>query len=85
MLAEMKVHQRRDVMLLIDEILTTLDTASPAADKWKSARRFVQLIEGNKFAAMAGVPAGLAQRGAANDIGTITGFQPVMRIGLARG
>ena len=28
--AEMKVHQRRDVLLCIDEILTALDTTSPA-------------------------------------------------------
>lgn len=89
MLAEMKAHQRRDVMLLIDEILTTLDSTSPAADKWKSARRFVQLIEGKKFAAMPGVPAGPAHgesvRSAANDdIGAITGFQSVMRVGRAR-
>ena len=90
MLAEMKAHQRRDVMLLIDEILITIDSASPAADKWKSARRFVQLIEGKKYAPIAGVPAGATHgepvRVAANDndIGTITGFQPVMRMGLAR-
>ena len=56
MLAEMKVHQRRDMLLRIDEILTALDTTSPAAGQWKAARRTVQLIEGNKFAAMAGVP-----------------------------
>lgn len=58
MLAEMKAHQRRDVLLRIDEILTALDTASPAADQWKAARKSVQLVEGGRFAAMAGVPAG---------------------------
>ena len=56
MLAEIKSHQRREVLLRIDEILTALDAASPAVDQWKTARRSIQLIEGNKFAAMAGVP-----------------------------
>lgn len=58
MLAEMKFHQRRDVLLLIDEILTALDKTSPAVDQWKAARRTIQLGEGNKFAAMAGAPPG---------------------------
>lgn len=49
-LAEMKVHHRRDMQLSIDEILTTLDTASPAGMPWKAARRHIQLIEENKFA-----------------------------------
>jgi len=61
MLAEMKVYQRRDVLLCIDEILTALDTTSPAAGQWKAARRTIQLGEGNKFAAMAGVPTGAAR------------------------
>ena len=60
MLAEMKFHQRRDVLLCIDEILTTLDTASPAVSQWKAVRKSIQLIEGKKFAAMTGVPAGKA-------------------------
>lgn len=60
MLAEMKVHQRRDVLLRIDEILTALDTTSPAADQWKAARRSVQFVEGSRFAAMTGVPTGAA-------------------------
>lgn len=60
MLTEMERHQRRDVLLCIDEILTALDTASPTVDQRNAARRFVQLIEGNKFAAMAGVPIGAA-------------------------
>ena len=59
MLVEMKFHQRRDVLLCIDEILTSLDTASPAVDQWKAARRSIQLVEGNKFAAMAGIPVGV--------------------------
>ena len=60
MLAEMKFHQRRDVLLLIDEILTALDTASPAVDQWKAARRTIQLGERDKFVAPAGMPAGAA-------------------------
>lgn len=60
MLAEMKFHQRRDVLLRIDEILTALDTASPAVDQWKAARRSVQLVEGGKCAAMSGVASGSA-------------------------
>lgn len=60
MLAEMKVHQRRDVLLCIDEILTALDTTSPAVGQWKAARRTIQLGEGSKFAAMVGVPTGAA-------------------------
>lgn len=60
MLVEMKCHQRRNVLLCIDEILTALDTASPAVDQWKAARRSIQLVEGNKFAAMTGVPIGAA-------------------------
>lgn len=59
-LAEMKSHQRRDMLLRIDEILAALDTTSPAADQWKAARRSIQLVEGNKFAAMTGVPTGAA-------------------------
>ena len=55
-LAEIKEHQRRDMLLHIDEILTALDTASPAGTHWKAARRHIQLIEGKKFAAMADVP-----------------------------
>lgn len=62
MLAEMQFHQRRDVLLCIDEILTALDTASPAVGQWKAARKSIQLIEGNKFAAMAGATTGAAQR-----------------------
>ena len=65
MLAEMKAHQRRDVLLCIDEILTALDKTSPAMDQWKAARRSIQLIEGNKFAAMAGFPIGTAHGNAA--------------------
>lgn len=49
-LAEMKAHHRRDMLLRIDEILTTLDTTSPAGIQWKVARRHIQLIEGNKLA-----------------------------------
>lgn len=59
-LAEMKSHQRRDMLLRIDEILATLDMASPAADQWKAARRSIQLIEGDKPAAMRGEPTGAA-------------------------
>lgn len=43
MLAEIKNHQRRDVLLRIDEILTALDTASPALDQWKAARKSIVL------------------------------------------
>ena len=50
-LAEIKEHQHRDLLLRIDEILTALDTASPAGLPWKTARRHIQLIEGKKFAA----------------------------------
>ena len=60
MLAEMECHQRRDVLLCIDEILTALDEASPAVNQWKAARRSIQLVEGNRYAAMAGIPAGAA-------------------------
>ena len=49
-LAKMKVHQHRDMLLCIDEILTTLDMASPAGKQWKAARGHIQFIEGNKFA-----------------------------------
>ena len=55
-LAEMKVHQRRDMLLCIDEILTTLHTTSPAGKQWKAARRHIQLIEGNKFANQPSAP-----------------------------
>lgn len=57
-LAEIKEHQRRDMLLRIDEILTSLDTASPAGLPWKAARRHIQLIEGKKFAAQTGAPTG---------------------------
>ncbi len=59
-LAEMKFHQRRDVLLRIDEILTALDKASPAVDQWKAARKHIQLIEVNDLAAMAGAQTGAA-------------------------
>lgn len=49
-LVEMKAHHHRDMLLCIDEILTTLDMASPAKRQWKAARRHIQFIEGNKFA-----------------------------------
>lgn len=65
--AEMKVHQRRDVLLCIDEILTALGTTSLAVGQWKAARRSIQLVEGNKFAAMAGVPIGAAHGESARD------------------
>ena len=55
-LTTMKSRQRRDMLLCIDEILTALDMASPAVAQWKDARRSIQLIEGKKYAAMAGVP-----------------------------
>ena len=48
-LAGMKAHHRRDMLLCIDEILTTLDTTSPAGKQWKAARRHIQFIDGNKF------------------------------------
>ena len=50
-LAEIKEHQRRDMLLRIDEILAVLDSASPAGAHWKIARRHIQFIEGKKFAA----------------------------------
>ena len=53
-LAEIKEHQQRDLLLRIDEILTALDAASPAGLPWKAARRHIQLIEGKRFAAKAG-------------------------------
>lgn len=50
-LAEIKEQQRRDLLLHIDEILIALDAESPAGIYWKTARKHIQLIEGNKFAA----------------------------------
>lgn len=49
-LAEMNVHHCRDMLLCIDEILTTLDATSPARMQWKAVRRHIQLIEENKLA-----------------------------------
>ena len=60
MLEVIKSHQRKELLLRIDEILATLDTASPAVGQWKNARRVVQMIERGKFAAMAGSPVGAA-------------------------
>ena len=57
-LAEIKERQQRDLLLHIDEILTALDTTSPAGLQWKEARRHIQFIEGKKSAAMAGVSIG---------------------------
>lgn len=53
-LTGMKSHQCRDILLRIDEILSVLDTASPAMRQWKAARRFIQTMGGSKFTAMAG-------------------------------
>lgn len=47
-LAEMKVHQRKNMQLCVDKILATLNTTSPAEMQWKAARMAIQLIEGNK-------------------------------------
>ena len=55
---EIKVHQSREMLLCIDEILATLDTTNPAGLPWETARRHIQLIEGNRFATLAGVPVG---------------------------
>ena len=55
-LAEIKEHQQRDLLLRIDKILTALDAASPAGLPWKAERRNIQLIEGKKHAAQTGVP-----------------------------
>lgn len=49
-LAEMNVHNCRDMLLYIDEILTTMDAASPAGMQWKAVRRRIQIIEENKLA-----------------------------------
>ena len=69
MLAEMKFHQRRNVLLCIDEILSTLDTASPAVDQWKAARRSIHLVEGKKSAAMVGMPIGAMHGESARNCG----------------
>lgn len=55
-LAEIKEHQRKEVLLCVDEILTLLDTTSPARLPWKAAHRHIQFIEGNKFSALTSVP-----------------------------
>ena len=49
-LAEMNVHNCRDMLLCIDEILTTMDATSPVGIQWKAVRRHIQLIEENKLA-----------------------------------
>ena len=49
-LAEMNVHNCKDMLLYIDEILTTLDATSTAGMQWKAALRRIQLIEENKLA-----------------------------------
>lgn len=51
-LAEIKEHQRKNMLLRIDEILTltVLDTTSPAGGNWKTTRRHAQLIGGKKSA-----------------------------------
>ena len=38
MLEGTKVHQRLDVLLCIDEILTVMDMASPDVDQFKAAQ-----------------------------------------------
>ncbi len=48
-LEAIKSYQRREVLLRIDEILTALDTTSPAVNQWKTARKTVQLIEGKNL------------------------------------
>jgi len=55
--AEIREHQHRETLLRIDEILTVLDTESPAGLPWKKASGHIQLVEGKKFPALAGVPA----------------------------
>lgn len=57
-LAELNDGQRRNMLLHIDEILNALDTASPAVEQWKTARRHIQLVEENKLAAQAGASIG---------------------------
>ena len=66
-LEEMKAHQRLDVLLCIDEILTVMDMASPAVDQWKAARRSFQLGEGSKLDAMTSVSTGAGHGESARD------------------
>ena len=41
-LAEMKIHQRREILLCVDEIWAFLNMESPAEKQWKAARGFIQ-------------------------------------------
>lgn len=63
----MNVHQRLDVLLCIDEILTVMDMSSPDVDQGKAARRSFRLVEGNKLDAMTGVPTGAGHGESARD------------------
>jgi len=56
--AAIKEHQRREFLLRMDEILTAMDTASTTGEEWKEARNFIQLMDRNKFAVLAGVQTG---------------------------
>ena len=60
-MAEIKEHQRKDMLLRIDEILAVLGTTAPAGEPRKAAGRHIQLIEGKKLSAMAGIQAGAAR------------------------
>lgn len=57
-LTEIKEHQRMDMLLRIDEILTFLDAASPTGKHRKTTPRHIQLIEGKKLVTLTEIPAG---------------------------
>lgn len=54
-MAEIKEHQHKDMLLRIDEILAVMDTAIPVGGTRKTPRRHVQLIEGKKFSTLSGI------------------------------
>ncbi len=41
-LAEMKIHQRMEVLLCVDEILSFLDREVPANAQWKATHGLIQ-------------------------------------------
>ena len=41
-LAEMKIHERREILLCVDEILAFLNTEGPAEKHWKAGQKFIQ-------------------------------------------
>lgn len=47
-LAEMKIPQRREVLLCVDEMLAFMNSVCPIEERWKPGQRFIHAGEKSK-------------------------------------